>query len=131
MQPKPAEVSSPRVSCHIKPKPGEAMVAIRQYGWDMYGKPTSEILHVPESIAESILKTTKSEIVTEPQAGHLAAISVQKATQVSSARKAPQKPSQATSRPQAKRDRTEYQREFMRKKRAKEKAEKNANAAKG
>ena len=66
----------------------------------------------------------------EPQASPLAAISVPKATKLASARKAPQKPSKDVATPKAKRNRNPYMKKFMSDKRAKEKAEKMANAVK-
>lgn len=65
-----------------------------------------------------------SHLGLEPQPAPLAAISTPEAAKLDPARKAPQNASQTSPSPQGKRDRTEYQREFMRKKRAKEKAEK-------
>lgn len=72
-----------------------------------------------------------SHLVLEPQPSPLATIPPSDAPRQRATRKSPQEAAQAISHPQAKRDRNEYQREFMRKKRAKEKAEKMANAAKG
>ena len=100
----------------MQPKPVEVQSGLHDGG-------------VPGTISTA-LGAGLSHLVLEPQAAPLTAISTPEVAKLAPARKAPRNASQDMAAPKAKRNRNPYMKKFMRDKRAREKAEKMANAAK-